>query len=281
MVDIKLDMLRSPLFVGGAPRSGTTALLQVLNSNANAYVSSEENLLSLIKVFGKSLGTRERRASTLAGGMRELSERETLTADNIHSHNFTEKSLWPSIRYLYKWHHKQSNAGEPLILWGDKLPNYYKELDAVLAVPQVKYLHITRNPYDVVNSMLRRTEMSKQGKDWWRAITDVENMIEAWASAYKAMRKVESATNTLHVQYESLVFEFDKTIAQINAFIGVELAYQNVMVDDLAKHYDRSYITDEVQQLISSNVHVMHYVKRFSSNADYPSVAASLGMIKR
>jgi len=256
-------------------------LLQVLNSNVNAYVSSEENLLNMIKVFGKTLGTRERRALTLAGGMRELSERETLTANNIHSHNFTEKSLWPAIRYLYKWHHKQSNSDQPLVLWGDKLPNYYKELDTVLAVPLVKYLHITRNPYDVVNSMLRRTELSKQGKDWWKAITDVESMIDAWASAYKAMRKVESATNTLHIQYESMVFEFDKTIAQINSFLGVDFTYQNVMVDDPAKHYDRSYITDEIQQLIDSNVHVMHYVKRFSGSVDYPSVAASLGMFKR
>lgn len=271
----KAELSTSPLLIGGAPRSGTTALLQVLNSNPKTYISSEENLLNMYKVLTKSLGTRERRAASLAGGMRELSVRETLTADNIHSHNFTEKSVWPAIRYIYKFHHKRLAGDQELILWGDKLPNYYKELPKLLSVPNVRYLHITRNPYDVINSMLRRTEMSKHGKDWWKAITEVEEMISAWAEAYQAICKVEARSNVLHIQYENLVFNFDETIASMNAFFGVDHDYENMMVDDPDKHYDRAFLNDEIRLAIAQNPHVAAYVGRFNCDK-HPMVAASL-----
>lgn len=275
-----VSMLRQPLLIGGSPRSGTTALLQVLNSNPSVYISSEENLINTKKVLDKLLGTRERRSHTLAAGMRSLSQRETLTVDNIHSHNFSAKSVWPSIHYLYKWHHKRMGSTEPLVLWGDKFPNYYKEIDSVLALPDVRYLHITRNPYDVVNSMLRRTEMSKQGKDWWKAITDIDGMIDAWALAYKAIQGVESSPNVFHLYYESLVFDFKKSISALNDFLGVDFAYSNLMVDDPAKHYERDFIDEEIQKRISSNLQVSEYVEKFSNNPDFPSVSAALGELK-
>lgn len=275
-----VSMLRQPLLIGGSPRSGTTALLQVLNSNPSVYISSEENLLNTKKVLDKLLGTRERRSHTLAAGMRSLSQRETLTVDNIHSHNFSAKSVWPSIHYLYKWHHKRMGSAEPLVLWGDKFPNYYKEIDSVLALPHVRYLHITRNPYDVVNSMLRRTEMSKQGKDWWKAITDIDGMIDAWALAYKTILGIESSSKVFHLHYEDLVFDFEKSVSALNDFMGVNFTYNNVMVDDPGKHYERDFINEEIQKRISSNLQVSEYVEKFSNNPNFPSVSASLGALK-
>lgn len=275
-----MRMFVQPLLIGGSPRSGTTALLQVLNSNPSVYISSEENLLNTKKVLDKLLGTQERRSHTLAAGMRSLSQRETLTVDNIHSHNFSARSVWPAIHYLYKWHHKRMGGGEPLVLWGDKFPSYYKEVDSVLALPNVRYLHITRNPYDVVNSMLRRTEMSKQGKDWWKAITDIDGMIDAWAVAYKAIQGVESIKNVFHLHYESLVFDFEKTISALNDFMGVDFAYSNIMVDDPGKHYERDYINEEIQGRISSNGQVADYVMKYSNNQDFPSVAVALATLK-
>lgn len=274
------NVLRQPLLIGGAPRSGTTALLQALNSNRSVYISSEENLLNTEKVLSKLLGTRERRARTLTGGMRSLSHRETLTLDNIHSHNFSVKSVWPTILYMYKWHHKRQADGEPLIVWGDKYPNYYKEIDATLALPHVRYLHITRNPYDVINSMLRRTEMSKQGKDWWKAITDVDQMIEAWGQAYATVQRIEGNPNVFHMHYENLVFEFDKTMGALNKFMGVDFVYENMMVDDPDKHYERDFLNDEIEQRISSHPQVREYVNTFRNHPDFISVAASLRTLK-
>jgi hypothetical protein len=262
-----------PLLIGGCPRSGSTALLQMLNSNPAVYISSEENILNKIRVLGKLLGTKERRTPKLSQGMRELSARETLTMDNIHSHNFSVASVWPAIQYIYEWHHRNLYGDVPLTLLGDKLPNYFKEIYDVLAIPNVRYLHLTRNPFDVVNSMLRRTEMSKQGKDWWKAITDFDLMIEAWAEAYSVAQKVYDHPKVLHLHYEELLFNFDQVNNKINSFLGTDLIFENILISKPSKHFDRSFLNDEMLMSIMANKYVKEYVDLYSNDE---SVALSL-----
>ena len=259
-------MQSGPLLIGACPRSGTTALLQVLNTNSSVFISSEENLLRLTQAMEKNLGTRERRTRDVENGMRAISVRETLSLENIHSCNFSEESLWPVVRYIYKWHHKKLYDSEELILWGDKLPAYYKDLKSILSFPKVKYIHITRNPLDVINSMLRRTEMARQGKDWWKAITDFDDMLEAWKRAYNAICKAESNRKILHIHYEDLVFNFDDTISTINKFLGLDLVYKNIMVDEESCHYQRDYITQDQINIIFNDDVVQKYIKRRELN---------------
>lgn len=259
-------MTASPLLIGGCPRSGTTAIVQLLNSNSCVHISSEENLLNAAKVLSKLLGTRERRAEIYqTKGMRALSDRETLSPNNILLSNFSSEAVWPCIQHLYAWHHAQIHPDAPLVLWGDKQPNYFKEIDAVLAIPGVRYLHITRNPLDVVNSMLRRTEMASQGKDWWKAVTDFDAMIETWAEAYRIVREIENLPGVLHLQYEELVFDFSGSVKKINAFLGTDLEFENILVADPDKHYDRSYLTAEMRARILAHPDVSAYVAKYNN----------------
>lgn len=249
-----------PLLIGACPRSGTTALIQILNSNPRVFVSSEENILKLTQTLGKSLGTQERRSASLQKGMRALSVRETLTADNIHSHNFTEDCLWPSLRYIYKWHHRQLHPNNELEVWGDKLPNYYLELNSVMSLPKIRYLHITRHPLDVINSMLRRTEMARQGLDWWRAVTEFDDMLETWVKAYQAICKIKSNKRVLHIHYEDLIFDFQTTINDINKFIDASLEYENILIQDPEAHFDRSFINEEQTKRVLDHPSVKKYL---------------------
>ena len=248
-----------PLLIGGCPRSGTTALIQILNSNPKVFISSEENLIKLKQTLSKSLGTKERRASTISQGMRVLSSRETLSVDNIHQHNFSESSVWPSIRHIYKWHHRQMHGEENLEIWGDKLPNYYKDLPEILSLKGVKYLHITRHPLDVINSMLRRTEMARQGLDWWKAVTEFKEMLNTWTAAYKSICALEG-NKVLHIHYEDLVFNFPQTISSINNFIGIDLEYKNILIQERDKHFDRSFINDQQTSEALNNSTVKDYL---------------------
>jgi hypothetical protein len=252
-------MRKYPLLIGGSPRSGTTALLQVLNSNPQVYLSAEENLPKLALDLGKTLGTQERRAQSLANGMRALSVRETLSAENIQSHNFTANAAWPTLRYLYQWHHRQMHDAATLLLWGDKLPNYYRELDAVLALPKVRYIHLTRNPLDVINSMLRRTEMARQGRDWWKAVTEFDAMLDTWAAAYAAVQANAAHRSLLHLHYEDLLFDFDASMQRINTFAEVDLTYHNILLADPSLHFDRQYLTPELIDRIRAHPAVIAY----------------------
>ena len=251
------------LLIGGCPRSGTTALVHFLNSNAATHISAEENLLHKIQVLNKLLGTRERRAKVYKkNGMRALSVRETLSADNILASNFSEEAAWPTIQYLYTLHHNKIHPDMPLELWGDKFPNYFKEIDAVLAIPDVRYLHITRNPFDVVNSMLRRTEMARLGKDWWKAVTDFDAMIETWAEAYRVILKIEDKPEVMHLYYEELVFDFVGSVTKINSFLEADLKFENILVSDPNKHHDRSFLTTEMHVRVLAHPDVAAYVAR-------------------
>lgn len=273
--------MRGPLFIGGCPRSGTTALVQTFNATPSVHISSEENLLNADKVLRKLLGTRERRAEIYqkGGGSRTLSARETLNTD-ILSSNFTEKSTFPTLQAIYKWHHSQKND-ENLALWGDKLPNYYKDINTILANDDARYVHITRNPFDVINSMLRRTEMAKQGKDWWKSLTEIDDMISAWCEAYNAINCLEDHKNVFHIHYEELVFDFTKTVKSLNDFLGVDLVYKNIMVDTPEKHYDRTYLNRSTINRILERPEVVNYIEKYFQNSITPNVSNALDEIVR
>lgn len=264
------------LLIGGSPRSGTTALLQVLNSNRNAFISSEENLLRLADELAKLLNTRQRRSKVLEGGMRALSPRETLNLENIHSHNFDVAGLWPTIRFIYEHHHKRLHPGEPLLLWGDKVPGYAQQISRVGELPEAYYIQVTRNPFDVVNSMLRRLDAASQGKDWWKSITDFQGMLASWSSAFSAVMNAQSKKKILHIHYEELVFNFDRCIGQINEFLGLDLAYQNLMVADRRLHYDRAFLTPDMIKKIGADPVVRDYISLYGASEALPDVAASL-----
>lgn len=266
----------TPLLIGGSPRSGTTAVLQLFNSSPEVFISSEENMLKSLQALEKLLDTKERRARALDKGMRELSPRETLTAENIHSHNFRRESVWPTLRFIYQHHHALLHPGRPLRLWGDKLPAYAQELDAVMALPGVRYLHVTRNPLDVVNSMLRRVEAAKQGRDWWKSYTDFDAMLEVWAATYAAFERIENRPNVFHLHYEQLVFDFGRTTAAVNAFLGLDLAYENMLVSDPALHYDRQYLTDKMIARVAAHPVVKRYTERLRHDDALPHVASAL-----
>jgi len=264
------------LLIGGSPRSGTTALLHLLNSNPHVFISSEENVFKSLQTLEGLLGSRDRRSRKMNGQMRELSPRETLTMDNIHRYNMDVTAVWPTLRFIYERHHQQIHSGLPLQVWGDKLPAYAQNILKVLSLPGVRYLHITRNPYDVVNSMLRRTKAARQGKDWWTAVTEFDKMIEVWAESYLAIEKYEDQQNVLHLHYEQLVFDFQQSSLKICRFLKSDLHFENLLVDDPSLHYVRSNLTEDMVKRISKHPVVEAYTNRYVRNPDVPHVAEAL-----
>jgi hypothetical protein len=269
-------MKDSLVLIGGAPRSGTTALLQLLNSDPHVFISSEENLLKSLQSLEALLDSRGRRARKMQGEMRELSPRETLTVENIHRYNMDASAVWPTLRFIYEHHHQQLHPGVPLRVWGDKLPAYARDIAKILALKDVRYLHITRNPFDVINSMVRRTEAAGRGRDWWGSITDFDAMIYAWAEAFQAMEKFEGEANVLHLHYEQLVFDFKQSNARICQFLQADLSFENVLVDDPALHFDRAFLTNDMVQRILAQPSVAAYVARYRDDPELPFVKQAL-----
>ncbi len=252
------------LFIGGCPRSGTTALLQIFNSNPFCYISSEENILEFLSILEKKLNTKLRRKNNLRSGMRHLSARESLTLENIHSHNFDIDSVWPTLKFIYKFHHEKLHPGGELTLWGDKLPNYYSDIAKFLH-HEIKYIHITRNPFDVINSMISRCKAAELGKDWWRSITNFDDMLNKWCDAYASILEIGESKKVLHIQYEDLIFQYDNTVSSINSFLNLNLIYSNILINDPNLHFKREFIEEEMIDKILSRPQVVHYFQNCCS----------------
>lgn len=258
-----------PVLIGGCPRSGTTALAQLMNSNPSVHITLEENIIQTAQALRKTLGTRERRSEIYREkGMRALSDRETLDMRDALNRNFSAGSVWPVIKFIYEWHHKKIHPDSPLLVWGDKFPKYFESIEkTVTELDGVKYIHVSRNPFDVINSMMRRTEMAKQGKDWWKAVTDFDDMVDVWCSAYRSIREIESRKNVLHMNYEELLFDYENTIERLNNFLGVSLTYDDILVKDPSMHFDRSYLDSSMIKNISGREDVKSYVKSWKNNS--------------
>jgi len=61
---------------------------------------------------------------------------------------------------------------------------------------------------------------------------EFEEMINTWADAYHVIQPIERRPEDLHLHYEELVFDFYGSVARLNAFLGVDLAYENILVSD-------------------------------------------------
>jgi len=253
-----------PLLIGGCPRSGTTALLFLLNSDPRVVISSEEDLPSLAARLHEDLGTRERQIAKRGVGVgRELSLREQWPPGGTDPYHFTAAFLGPMVSHLYRLHHQElGREGKPSLI-GDKLPRYYERLDAILGRKDhglaFRYLHLSRNPFDVVNSMLRRTEKTRQGKDYWKAITDPAAMIASWNAAVVAIHRWRDHPRALHVLYEDLVFRREATLSRIANFIGIELECPYPLVEEESAHFSRDHLSDAHRAKIEAECDFLRY----------------------
>lgn len=253
--------MTGPLLIGGCARSGTTALAMLLNSDPRVFVTNEENLLQVYGRVADAVSTRERLrrkaedasgrpyADAETGLMREASVREPHTLADLHAYNFTAEGLHDAVYALYTAFHRRLGTPAAMEVWGDKWPLYWRQGARIFDLPGARYVHITRNPHDVVNSMLRRHAAARQGRDWWMAFNGVDRMIEEWrlalSVAHGFAREV-SAERFLHVRYEDLVFDREAVLSRLSAFCGLEMKCGYALVDDPAKHFDRAHMTPEI-----------------------------------
>ena len=218
----------------------------------------------MLPILEKKFNTKSRRKNNLRSGMRHLSARESLTLENIHSHNFDFDAVWPTLKFIYKFHHDKLHPDSELALWGDKLPSYYSNIGKFLH-HRIKYIHITRNPFDVINSMISRSKAAELGMDWWRAITNFDEMLNRWCEAYASILDMEKSEKVLHIQYEDLVFQYHNTISSINSFLNIDLTYSDILIDDPDLHFKREFIEKKMIDKILARPQVVHYFQNYCS----------------
>jgi hypothetical protein len=201
----------SPVFIIGAPRSGTTALAWSLARHPDFWTSGETQLF--VDLFGD--GRLERNYAR--GG----------TA----SHSWLEKMGVDRQRFL-----ASVGLGLNVLLtdlaggrrWIDKTPanTLLAEMLAEM-YPGARFLHLVRDGRRVVHSMINfathesRSAFAAIGEPW---MSDFRSACATWREYVTAARRFSAAhpSRCLTVEAESLLLEPDLALARILEFLGAE-----------------------------------------------------------
>ena len=158
---------KTPLFIIGVPRSGTTLLCKVLKCHPAVLITNETGVcLQIHDLISKS--AQGRVAGTQFG--KEYYELWSSQLDLVAPQIICD--YYRRIAILEK--------RQNILYWGDKHPNYDTCLTSLQRwFPHARFIYIVRDPRDVVCSISKMNswEHERSFKEWKRISSNYENFI--------------------------------------------------------------------------------------------------------
>lgn len=222
--NLVFDKDATPLIIAGAPRSGTTFLTTAINTHAQALVTNELRIWSLINFV-------RLKSHTPSEVLPDHSLRRQLRVDMM-------LALTDFFHSFYRTRVDRTNLGcssnigdsVPHIIkaYGDKNPGYadprYKGIVRTIAknLRKAKYIHLVRDPRSCVASY-RNTEVYSN---------DIGRCISTWkrhVSSMAALRDEYGPERVLEISYERLVSdEGPEVFRQIEDHLGLDHAEEPI-----------------------------------------------------
>ena len=237
--------MKSPVFILGIQRSGTTLLRLLLNSHSQISIPPEADFwLPFLSKYGNRpshlLSEKEKRQI-----LRQIEKHRYFRDWGVAIDEFlasysnlnTDSTLGELMSALYSFHAKINSK----VIWGDKTPpfcRYVKELKTIF--PTAKFIHIVRDGRDQYVS--RKTYTIHSAK---RAANNVSVAAIEWnykISKVKNGLSHTNASNSLEVRYEDLVTICESTLKKICDFLSIN--YEREMLSFWAtseKHISHSH----------------------------------------
>jgi hypothetical protein len=196
----------APIFIVGAPRSGTSVLRNILNRHPRIAICGETHFHHYVytrrRAFGDLRDTKNRRRVV----------EEYLALKRLHfvtdRAGLREVLLREATSYLALFtcivKHNAESQGKPR--WGEKTPQHALFAETLCEwYPAGTIIHMIRDPRDVVASLQRMP---------WGAHSVVENA-RRWLKYNVAARRCSHLPQYLPVRYETLVTEPEREVARI------------------------------------------------------------------
>lgn len=233
----------SPIFVGGAGRSGTGLLRAIINAHPRVAIGSELKITPLIIQFWNQLSRYKP----------HLGKHFFIQQDDI---NAATRNFICSFLRNY-----QEQTGKPRV--GEKTPNNVYVFTGLHRIfPDSPLLHIIRDGRDVVRSLLQQNWTDNEGRPH-PTCSDPISAAKYWRQSVEVGRKASGHSDDLgsqylEVRYEHLVTSPEETARAIFAHLG-EPWVPDVLnfYEREAEHYQRPIFKSSIgkwKEGLSSNV---------------------------
>jgi tetratricopeptide (TPR) repeat protein len=188
---------RTPIFIVGMPRSGTSLIEQILDSHQSIYGAGELKDLS----------------ESLESNVKELSNEQSLDFIGKAKKSFFEKvgndylnKVWklsPNSKYI-----------------SDKMPGNFFNIGLIyLVFPHAKIIHSMRDPMDSCFSNF--TKLFKDDMRFTYSQENIGNYYKDYHTIMEHWKKVLPSDFICHMKYEDMINDTEKEAKRLTSFIGL------------------------------------------------------------
>jgi hypothetical protein len=224
------------VLISGCPRSGTTLLNLLLNSDPCICITNEYNLVRIVELLKSSpIFNRSKKVNKLPERPKSAREnwKNTDLVKFIPTYNKSIKLLIEALCCSIKTD-ELNQCSNNLMVVGDKLPTYYNEdLSSLIELykDDLKVIHISRRPAEVVSSALRRTANAKKGLDSWAIMTSAESAVSEWITAWNWAVEISNHVETIHLNYNQLILDTEQSVSVLSEFLSLDLTLDTSLID--------------------------------------------------
>lgn len=240
-----------PYFIIGSGRSGNTLLRKIINNHSKIFIPPETYVMGeSIKLYKENKNMEWTNLVKLIYSQYQFHpEFDTFNLKSLNSlvQNMaslpTEKrSLAKVFDGFYSKYKEVHNIKSPI--WCDKTPlNTLYIFDIIKVFPEAKFIHIMRNPYDVIPSYLNSG-----------IYTNLKDASMRWRVSIEISQKFAKKYSNLYyeIHYENLVKNTRNEIEKLCEFMKIEFeenmleTQNNINLGDVNKHKHHENVSKKI-----------------------------------
>jgi hypothetical protein len=262
------ELKHRPVFIAGHPKSGTSLLLNLLDSHPQLVVFPEETVFfrRVLRLLAQTSPDRwfEIAVKHLIHFFQWDSQNPVPGQTGFESHDYSDVSyqqvhselmdIWDQVEVeadvlgaaALAFGTVSGQLGEETAWWVEKTPlNEYYADEIFVRWPEARMLHIVRDPRDNYSSYERKHA------DW-----TAQHFARKWRRSTRAgsiNQQKYGITRYLMVNYEDLVINTRQKIEQISDFLGIKLTENLLQPTKVGRGWKANTMFDEVFEQVSSS----------------------------
>lgn len=236
------SVTRDPIFIVGAPRSGTSLLRNLLNRHSRIALADETYFFYYVY---------NRRGSF--GNLSDLSNRKRLVSRFLETTRIKTQGFdLPALRKTLEEGADSYEAFFDILLktyasqqgkrrYGEKTPQHASESETLIRMfPDCKVIHLIRDPRDVVVSLKRMP---------WGDRSVVSNA-KQWVACTRGALQIRRSQNYHQLHYEDLVTDPERSLGLICEFLGE--SFESGMLDPDSGQKAKAWWFERAQKAVST-----------------------------